>query len=739
MSQLHHVLHTSARPIGLLEFVDALRATCKPRFPHVNSSMRRPVGLAISGGVDSMALAYLCSQLRRYDPLMKITDNPLDGYRAWVVDHGLRENSEKEAIAVRDVLVNLLGLNSEVFTINWNKEVGPGTEPSKLPNFESVARKARYRVLGRRCAMRRMATLLLAHHEDDQYETVMMRLLSGYRGRGLRGMRKACEIPECEGMFGTWSSGWVDDQQSHAPFYKTTLSGRMRKYLKQDLRDAIIRQMKEDAEQTEDDESIENNYLIEDTLGDFHAYGVGDFVPTNTARYVGARESPSIPIEDGGVRIYRPLLEFSKDRLVATCLHSNIPWFEDHTNQDPTMTMRNAVRHMYKNCQLPRALQKPSILALAARTDRRARADDAEADRLLEQTILHDFQPNVGSLVVQFPEINIPKPTRYPNSAERYRRRVAHKRVVAGLLIQRIISLVGPEMQTTAMSNLQTAISQLFRSLSDPSGYKTRPPKAFSTAGLHFMSIESTPTSITSSMSAHPRTWYVSRLPYTSRLPLPSWPVPFVYRRKVRQVVSHRWRWSNWSGWNLFDGRFWIHMTYRLPYGAVIMPLLREHAKLFRESLSPEDRDRLNAILKKYAPGKVRYTLPAIYSSEYVDLSCMKHWVDNPVPEKIPEIPGLSPEVKDARTEYKRKFGHRVPRPPLEPSKMMLLALPTLDIKLPGLDKWLLYEVRYKRVDRSVLQTMGTFVRGSFKAPDRRSRKYMRKRPLSKFRVGSRP
>lgn len=32
MCAIPHVLHGLARPIGLAEFTDALRATCKPRF-----------------------------------------------------------------------------------------------------------------------------------------------------------------------------------------------------------------------------------------------------------------------------------------------------------------------------------------------------------------------------------------------------------------------------------------------------------------------------------------------------------------------------------------------------------------------------------------------------------------------------------------------------------------------------------------------------------------------------------
>lgn len=45
MNPLPRVLQRTAKPIAVDEFVDALRATCPPRFPGVaDSSRSRPVG-----------------------------------------------------------------------------------------------------------------------------------------------------------------------------------------------------------------------------------------------------------------------------------------------------------------------------------------------------------------------------------------------------------------------------------------------------------------------------------------------------------------------------------------------------------------------------------------------------------------------------------------------------------------------------------------------------------------------
>lgn len=72
------------------------------------------IGLAISGGVDSMALAALCSRLQdlSHQRLHSGTNKPplelssLDAlkFRAFVVDHGSRPGSHLEAEAVSKLL-----------------------------------------------------------------------------------------------------------------------------------------------------------------------------------------------------------------------------------------------------------------------------------------------------------------------------------------------------------------------------------------------------------------------------------------------------------------------------------------------------------------------------------------------------------------------------------------------------------------------------------------------------------
>ena len=83
-----------ARPhVGML-----LSATCK----RIGSLTVQKKGLAISGGVDSMALATLCSGLRESSQHGKALS-----FTAFIVDHGLRAGSRDEAVQVASHLGQL--------------------------------------------------------------------------------------------------------------------------------------------------------------------------------------------------------------------------------------------------------------------------------------------------------------------------------------------------------------------------------------------------------------------------------------------------------------------------------------------------------------------------------------------------------------------------------------------------------------------------------------------------------
>jgi len=154
---------------------------------------KKKLGLAISGGVDSMALATLCNQVRSFR---------LPPVTAFIVDHRLRPGSAHEAQSVGNVLLSL-GIQYKILTADW-KGIA---DPSQISNLESAARRMRFQALGRACADVGIDTLLLAHHADDQAETVLSRIHAGYLGSGLIGIQPKMPIGECHGMYKVSKSG----------------------------------------------------------------------------------------------------------------------------------------------------------------------------------------------------------------------------------------------------------------------------------------------------------------------------------------------------------------------------------------------------------------------------------------------------------------------------------------------------------------------------------------------------
>ncbi|KAK0639212.1 hypothetical protein B0T16DRAFT_432103 [Cercophora newfieldiana] len=639
MSVTTQVLHRSARAISVSEFYDAIKATCVPRFPWTRGTNDRGIGVAVSGGVDSMALVCLLSQLRRRHPDFKIVDNTIGKVYTVIVDHNLREGSSAEAEKVAAAIREKTKFTTRILKIQWFKDgiVRGDQNPNDLPNIEAVARYHRYRKIARSCQDLQLATLLLAHHEDDQYETVLMKLMAGHGYRGLGGIRASNDIPECYDMHGAYQSGFVDDQLRSSPFWNMT--PRSKQHI--EVKNTLLHGVSLAGIRSEFERGVRANI-------DF------DFLEDYEGIARGTRRVPPLtplPIEDGGIMIYRPLLHFSKDRLIATCLENDIPWFEDHTNADPTYTTRNTVRYMAKNFRLPVALQKPAILRLAERCRARTAREEAEAERLFSHFWIRDFETGVGTAVVQVRPFIFPRPTRRAlSSPARLQRRREHYRHIAALMIRRLLRLVTPERDLPLVSNLENLVSLLFPDLNDPALFKiASPPKGYTICGVQFTPL----------MGPYPFRWLLSRAPYPSNQPRPEsnfWGLSF---RKRYDKHPREWRSNTWDQWKLWDGRYWCRLRVRLPCKPRVAPFEPEHLKPFREALKDDnERARLSAVLRRYAPAKVRWSLPAIYATQ--DLA--------------------------------------------EEGKLRLLALPTLGFQVPNLEKWLSWEFRYRKVEGKTLR-----------------------------------
>lgn len=135
------------------------------------------VGIAVSGGPDSLALLLLAASARPGQ------------IEAATVDHQLRDGSAEEAAMVNRVCGSL-GIPHEVLTVDW------AAKPES--SIQERAREERYRLLGDWARGRRLDALATAHHLDDQAETFLMRLARGAGVRGLASMRAVSRVPGSE-------------------------------------------------------------------------------------------------------------------------------------------------------------------------------------------------------------------------------------------------------------------------------------------------------------------------------------------------------------------------------------------------------------------------------------------------------------------------------------------------------------------------------------------------------------
>ncbi|WP_206934048.1 tRNA lysidine(34) synthetase TilS [Roseococcus thiosulfatophilus] len=124
-----------------------------------------PIAIACSGGPDSLALTWLAHRWAGGRAI------------AFIVDHGLRDESADEAAGVAAQL-SAHGIAARVLTLRLPGGAG----------LQARARAARRAALLEASHMAGAVHLLLGHHARDQAETIIFRALRGSGARGLAGM-----------------------------------------------------------------------------------------------------------------------------------------------------------------------------------------------------------------------------------------------------------------------------------------------------------------------------------------------------------------------------------------------------------------------------------------------------------------------------------------------------------------------------------------------------------------------
>lgn len=133
-------------------------------------------GIAVSGGVDSMTLLYLLAKLEnetRYCPVVLHFNHKLRGRSSTQDMNFVKQASKKYGFRC---------ITAQRDTERWAQ--------NKKQCVEEAARDLRYEFFKKQADQLGVKKILLAHHEDDLVETLLMRL---FRGTGIRGLQAMSE------------------------------------------------------------------------------------------------------------------------------------------------------------------------------------------------------------------------------------------------------------------------------------------------------------------------------------------------------------------------------------------------------------------------------------------------------------------------------------------------------------------------------------------------------------------
>lgn len=327
-------------------------------------------------------------------------------------------------------------------------------------------------------------------------------------------------------------------------------------------------------------------------------------------------DSP-MPFEDGGIQIHRPLLDFSKQRLKATCEWYKIRWFEDETNRDPTRTPRNAVRQLLRSKRLPLSLQKASLLNMRKSISDKIKNRIGHARTLFRRCEISMLDTRSSALVVRLPSCPVSKPI----PPEHLHQRLIEREFTVALMLRQILYIISPQ-ERISLQSLNSAVKVLFPK------FKDQPPtqvelnlqsSIFTTAGVSFQRVLSPLQLQGGTKRNQPNrlwlkqksldpdfVWILTRQPFHSTMEIPTIKIEPIPLSLENLDLSQR-------PFKLWDSRYWIRVQNATNSPLFIRPLQPEDLVRLRSSrtrfLEVRELDRL---LRVVAPGKIRWTLPVI-------------------------------------------------------------------------------------------------------------------------------
>jgi tRNA(Ile)-lysidine synthase len=149
-------------------------------FVKINRSILPPgrIGLAVSGGSDSVALAFLLTRGGK-------KKNAAKRFVVLHVDHGLRRESKEEYRFVK-ALAARLGLKF--------KGLHAKVVQQKNESVEMAARRVRLAFFERQMRIEKLDAIATGHHMDDVAETFLMRIRRASGPDGLAGIKERSQV-----------------------------------------------------------------------------------------------------------------------------------------------------------------------------------------------------------------------------------------------------------------------------------------------------------------------------------------------------------------------------------------------------------------------------------------------------------------------------------------------------------------------------------------------------------------
>ena len=149
----------------------------------VSPKQGKRIAVALSGGLDSVVLLdTVCKSLQTHK-----TNRKAASVEVWAfhIHHGLQKNADQCLLFCEKL--------AKKYQIHFDFRLLHLADAKTQGNIEARARAGRYEALADLCLEHQITSLLLAHHQNDQAETVLLQLL---RGAGIAGLSAMPEYRE---------------------------------------------------------------------------------------------------------------------------------------------------------------------------------------------------------------------------------------------------------------------------------------------------------------------------------------------------------------------------------------------------------------------------------------------------------------------------------------------------------------------------------------------------------------